>query len=79
MDIKNGTYYFFNDMINIKKIVSDLLKIDKKSYKSIDIYYIGYIITKSIGDYERIHNVNTLYFIIGEKDRYIDKKNGKST
>ena len=78
MDIKNGTYYFFNDMINIKKIVSDLLKIDKKSYKSIDIYYIGYIITKSIGDYESIHNVNTLYFIIGEKDTYIDKKKWKN-
>ena len=32
--IKNRTYYFFNDMINIKNFDSNLLKIDKKSYKN---------------------------------------------
>ena len=42
INIKNRTCYFFNDMINIK----NLLKIDKKSYKNIGIYYIGYIATK---------------------------------
>ena len=36
--IKNQTYYFFNDMINIKNVQSSLLKIYKKSYKDIDIY-----------------------------------------
>ena len=30
IDIKNRTYYFYNDIINIKKINSNLLKIDKK-------------------------------------------------
>ena len=44
--IKNRTYYFFNDMINIEDFDSSLLKIDKKSYKNIDIYYIGYITRK---------------------------------
>ena len=34
---------FFNDMINIKEFDSSLLKIDKKSYKNIGIYYIVYI------------------------------------
>ena len=29
--IKNQTYYFFNDMINIKNFDSNLLKIDKKA------------------------------------------------
>ena len=43
LNIKNQTYYFFNDMINIKNFHSNLLKIDKKSCKYIDIYYIGYI------------------------------------
>ena len=43
IDIKNRTYYFFNDMINIKNFDSNLLKIDQKSYKYIYIYYIGYI------------------------------------
>ena len=46
IDIKNRTYYFYNDMINIKKFDSNLLKIDKKSYKDIGIYNIGYIIIK---------------------------------
>ena len=53
-------------MINIKNLDSNLLKIDKKSYKNIDIYYIGYITIKSIGDYESIHSVNPLYFIISD-------------
>ena len=43
IDIKNRTYYFYNDLINIKKIDSNLLKIDKKSYKDIGIYNTGYI------------------------------------
>ena len=45
---KNQTCYFFNDMImiNVKDFDPNLLKIDKKSYKNIDIYYIGYITVK---------------------------------
>ena len=39
--IKNRTYYFFNDMINIKKFDPNQTKIDKNSYKNIIIYYIG--------------------------------------
>ena len=35
IDIKNRTYYFYNDMISIKKFDSNLLKIDKKSYKTL--------------------------------------------
>ena len=46
IDIKNKTYYFYNDMINIKKFDSNLLKIDEKSYKDIDIYNIGYTAIK---------------------------------
>ena len=48
IDIKNRTYYFCNDMIDIKKFYSDLLKIDKKSYKDISIYNIGYITIKKV-------------------------------
>ena len=33
IDIKNRTYYFYDDMIIIKKFDSNLLKIDKRSYK----------------------------------------------
>ena len=45
-EIKNWTYNFYNDIINIQEVDSSLLKIDKKSYKAIDIYYIEYIVIK---------------------------------
>ena len=48
ISIKNWTYYFFNDIINIEEFDSNLLKINKKSYKNIVIYYIGYITIKRI-------------------------------
>ena len=57
INIKNQTY-FFNNMIHIKNFHSNLLKIEKKSYKEIDIYYIGYITIKKFGDCENIHSVN---------------------
>ena len=43
INIKHRTYYFYNDIINLKDFESNLLKIDKKDYKGIIIYYIGYI------------------------------------
>ena len=42
INIKNRTYYFFDDIINTENFNPDLLKIDEKSYKNIGIYYIGY-------------------------------------
>ena len=76
IEIKNRTYYFYNDIINIEEFNSSLLKIDKKSYKDIDIYYIGYITIKKIGDCENIYSVNPLYLIIGKVDGHIEEKNG---
>ena len=55
-------------MINIKNFHSNLLKIDKKWYKDIDIYYIGYITIKSI---------NFLYLIIHSATGYFKEKNGE--
>ena len=74
IDIKNRTYFFYNDMINIKKFDSNLLKIDKKSYKDIGIYNIGYITIKKIDDYENIYSVNPLYLIIAHANGYIEEK-----
>ena len=54
INIKNWTYYFFNDMINIRDFDLSLLKIGKKSYKNIRIYNTGYITIKKIDDYENI-------------------------
>ena len=76
INIKNRTYYFFNDMINTEVFYQNLLKIDKRSYKNIDIYCIGYITIKKIVDYENICSVNPLYLIIGDVDGHIEEKNG---
>ena len=48
INIKNRTYYFYNDIIDIKNFDSILLKIDRKSYKNIGIYNIGYIAIKKL-------------------------------
>ena len=64
INIKNQAYYFFQNMINIKDFDSSLLKIDKKTYKNIGIYNIGYIKIKK-NDYENIYRVNYLYLMIG--------------
>ena len=76
IDIKNRTYYFYNDIIDLKKFDARLLKVDKKSYKNIDIYYIGYITIKKIDDCENINCVNHLYLLIDHASGYIEEKNG---
>ena len=58
-------------------VTSRLLKIEKKSYKDIDIYYIGYITIKKFGDCENIHSVNPLYLIIHSATGYFKEKNGE--
>ena len=74
INVKNRTYDFYNDMINIKKFDSNLLKIDKKSYKDIGIYNIGYITIKKIDDYENIYSVNPLYLLVNHASGYIEEK-----
>ena len=74
--IKNQTYYFYNDKINLKNFDSNLLKLDKKHYKGINIYYIRYITIKKNDDCENIYSVNPLYLIINDASGYIEEKNG---
>ena len=76
INIKNRTYCFYNDIINLKNFNSNLLKIDKKSNKNIDIYNIGYITIKKIDDYENIYSVNTLYLLVNHANGYIEENNG---
>ena len=75
IDIKNRTHYFYKDMIDIKKFDSDLLKIDKKSYKDIGICNTGYITNKKIDNYENIYSVNPLYLTISHASGYIEEIN----
>ena len=74
INIKNRTYSFYDDMINLKNLKSNLLKIDKKHYKGINIYYIGYITIKKIDDCENINCVNHLYLLIDHASGYIEEK-----
>ena len=70
INIKNRTYYFFDDMINIKNFDSNQIKIDKNSYKNIVIYHTGYITIKNLS-YVKVNSVNPLYLIIDKVDGYI--------
>ena len=74
-EIKNRTYFFYNDIINLKNFESNMLKIDKKHYKGIDIYYIGYITNKKI---ENIHRLNSLYLLINQVSGSIEEQNGNN-
>ena len=74
--IKNLTYYFFNDIMNIENFDRNNIKTDKKSYKNILIYYIGYVTIKD-SKYVKIYSVNLLYFIFRNMNGYLEK-NSKS-
>ena len=73
-NIKNRTYYFYNGIIDLKNFDARLLKVDKKSYKNIGIYNIGYITIKKIDDCKNIHSVNPLYLLIDHASGYIEEK-----
>ena len=73
MNIKNRTYYFYNDLFNIKDLDPKLLKLDKKSFKNIGVYYIGYITKK---DEYKINSVNSLYLLVHRIEGCIKEKEG---
>ena len=76
INIKNRSYSFYNDIIDLEKFDSWLLQIDKKSFKDIDIYYIGCITKKKIDECNNIYSVNPLYIRIDHANGYIEEKNG---
>ena len=73
-NINNQTYYFYNDIIDLENFDAKLLKIDKKSYKDIGIYNIGYVTKKKIDDCMNINSVNPLYLGITHSNGYIKEK-----
>ena len=52
-----------------------MLKIDKKDYNEIDIYYVGYVTIKKIGDYSTINSVSPLYLMINQMIGHFEEKN----
>ena len=73
INIKNRTYYYFNDIINIENFDPNNIKIYEKSYKKIIIYYIGYVTIKA---YVKIYRVNPLYLILRYLNGFFEKING---
>ena len=73
-NIENRTYYFHNDIIDLENFDTKLLKIDKKSYKDIDIYNTGYVTKKKIDNCKNINSVNPLYLGITHANGYIEEK-----
>ena len=65
ISIKIHTYYFFNNIINIKNFDPNNIEIDKKSNKNIFIYYIGHVTIKD-WKYVKINSLNPLYLIINK-------------
>ena len=72
INIKKRTYYFYNDMININNFEPNLLKIDRKSYKNIDI---GCVTILKIDDRENIYSANPLYLLLNHASGHIEEKN----
>ena len=65
LNIKNKSYYFYNDLINIFNFESVNLKLDKETWKDIDIYFIGYIDKNKPEDWQ-VRSVKPLYLMINK-------------
>ena len=76
INIKNPTYYFHNDQINLKDFDASLLKVDKKNSKEIDVYYIGYVTFKKIANCNNINGVTPVYLMINKMIGHFEEKNG---
>ena len=75
INIKNRTYYFYNDIINLDEFDGSKIKVDRKNFNDIDIYYLGYEYKKKITECNEINSVNPLYLrIIDMKGQF---KKGK--
>ena len=81
INIKNWSYYLYRNLIDLKDFVAEFSKIDKISYKNIDIYNIVYSPFIKIGDYWSSFTLNPLYLDIAHVSGYIEcnsieEKNG---
>ena len=73
LNIEGRTYYFYNDLINIKNFNSNILKLDKKSVLGNDVYYIGYITKKPQWN---VNSVNPLYLMINKIKGHFEEVDG---
>ena len=73
LNIEGRTYYFYNDLINIKNFNSNILKLDKKRVLGNDVYYIGYITKKPQWN---VNSVNPLYLMINKIKGHFEEVDG---
>ena len=73
LNIKNRTYYFYNDLINVLNFEASNLKLDKKTWKDTDIYFIGFVDKKPEWN---VNSVNRLYLLINRVYGFASQKNG---
>ena len=75
IDMKNRTCHFFHDMINIKNLHPNKIKIYENLYKTILIHHIGYQMVKNLR-YTKSNSANPLYLIIDKINEYFGESNG---
>ena len=63
VDVKTSTYLFLDDMVNIKNVDPNKIKLDKEPFRHSLVYYIGYVTT---------NNVKPLYLIIKNINGYFE-------
>ena len=76
INIKNRTYYFYNDIINLDEFDGSKIKVDRKNFNDIDIYYLGYEYKKKITECNEINSVNPLYLRIKDMKGQFKKSKG---
>ena len=75
LNIKSRSYYFYNDLINVLNFKCENLKLDKRTWNDIDIFYIGYVHKDKPSDWE-VNSVNPLYLMVNNFYGMIAEKNG---
>ena len=73
LNIKSETYYFYNDLMNIKNFNNNKLKLDKKNVLHNDVYYIGYITKKTLW---HVFSVNPLYLMVNKIKGHFEEVDG---
>ena len=73
INIENRTYYFYNDIINLDEFNESRIRVDKKDFNDIYIYYLGYEHKKKNSKCNIINSVNPLYLKITDMKGQLEK------
>ena len=76
INVKNRTYYFYNDIIDLDEFDGSKIKVDRKNFNDIDIYYLGYEYKKKITECNEINSLNPLCLRILDMKGQLKKGKG---